>query len=1049
MPEFDRRNFLKLVGLGASGAASGCYRYSDLPEKLIPYVVQPEEITPGLPVTYASTCQECEAGCGLHVRTREGRAIKLEGNSDHPINRGALCARGQAGIGRTYHPDRYRGPAGRSADGAAATVSWEEGISQLSQKVSAAGQRTWVLGAPVGPTLSGLIDRWISVVGAGGRVIYQPFAQESLRAATEAVFGRRTQPVFDLSGTDYVIDFGADVMGTWLSPVEHQRQLKQARDINKPAGAKARLVSVGPRLDTTVASSDEWLPARPGSEGILAMGLARVAFEARSGAGKPVGGDPELIEGLLRGFDLASVAQRTEVPEETIRRIGRDLGRAERPAALPPGLALTGDKATASAGAVMLLNAVIGAIGASVSVPDADTADVPAEQSELQAFVERMQRGEVSVLVIHGSNPVYSLPGFAEALEKVDFVVSTASLADETSERAHLLLPDHTALESWGDASPRAGVRSIVQPSMRPLFDTQAFGDTLLAAGRALAAGSFQEGSFRQYVEAAWIGENWNTALQNGGVFSSAGARGAELSSGAAQLAVGEPTLAGDGSHVLMANPSPLLGDGSGANLPWLQETPDPVTKIAWQSWAEVSNATAESLGVEDGDVISVETPAGTAEIPVFRRGGIRDDVVAIATGQGHSVGHYASAAGDGRPGEARGTNVLALLPAAQTESGGRAWLCARASLAKTGAHRRLANTQRVDNKRGRQLGEAISLAAFNRGDWNASAHAPLTGSHGEAGHAGGNAEVGILAAPAHPAEAGAHGESAAESGAGHEAGHGEAHEILRPFDAGQDATGETPYRWGMTIDLDRCNGCSACVVACSIENNIPNVGEEGVLRSRQMSWLRIERFVTDGEPTLQAGRPAPVSNEKLGNTDVRHSPMLCQQCGAAPCEPVCPVFATYHNPEGLNAMIYNRCIGTRYCSNNCPYKVRRYNWFDYAIERWPEPMKYMLNPDVTVRGQGVMEKCTFCVQRIQSARQLAKDARRGIADGEVVPACAQTCPSEAIVFGNVRDDGTLAARRATENQGRAYHALHVLNTRPGITYLAKVNRHGDEESHG
>jgi molybdopterin-containing oxidoreductase family iron-sulfur binding subunit len=244
-----------------------------------------------------------------------------------------------------------------------------------------------------------------------------------------------------------------------------------------------------------------------------------------------------------------------------------------------------------------------------------------------------------------------------------------------------------------------------------------------------------------------------------------------------------------------------------------------------------------------------------------------------------------------------------------------------------------------------------------------------------------------------------------------------------------------------MTIDVDRCTGCSACVVACSIENNIPNVGEEGVARSRQMQWLRIERYVGDGDQELQAGRPPRHDREQLGRLDVRNSPMLCQQCGAAPCEPVCPVLATYHSPEGLNGMIYNRCIGTRYCSNNCPYKVRRFNWFDYAIERLPEPLPLMLNPDVTVRGQGVMEKCTFCVQRIERARQHAKDEGRRIADGEVTPACAQTCPSQAITLGNLRDETSRAAELADANPARAYHALHVLNTRPSITYLARVVR--------
>jgi molybdopterin-containing oxidoreductase family iron-sulfur binding subunit len=591
--------------------------------------------------------------------------------------------------------------------------------------------------------------------------------------------------------------------------------------------------------------------------------------------------------------------------------------------------------------------------------------------------------------------------GFVDALSKVDFVVSTASGPDETSEVADLILPDHTPMESWGDHSPRPGVRSIVQPTIRPLHDTQALGDTLIETAKAIGeatAVQLPSGSFRAILEQAWSDTDFRAALAAGGVFQEDGIGGAAvLGPTLSSLRFAEPRFEGDGSFLVLPVPSPLLSDGRGANLPWLQETPDPVTKVTWQSWAEISHAAAKSLGVDYGDVLSVETQHGKVEVPVVPRGGIRDDVIAIAIGQGHTVGFYASRVEDGAPSGARGVNVISILPSVVDESGGRAWLSVTARVRATGAHRRVAKTQEHDNKRGRKLGEAISLVALAEGK------AALANGHG--------------------------------------GGHGEGHEMLRPFDPADDSTEDSPYRWGMTIDLDRCNGCSACIVACSIENNIVNVGEEGVLLDRQMSWLRIERFIGDGDTALQTGRNLPHDSEELGNTDVRHSPMMCQQCGAAPCEPVCPVFATYHNPEGLNGMIYNRCIGTRYCSNNCPYKVRRYNWYDYAIENVHEPMNLMMNPDVTVRSQGVMEKCTFCVQRIQNSRQFAKDEGRPIADGEVTPACAQSCPASAIVFGNLKDKKSEAVKRADAGAARSYYALHVLNTRPSINYLAKVKR--------
>ena len=1014
MAELDRRDFLKLAGLSAGGAAAaGC---SDHVEKLIPYVVQPEEITPGKAVVYASTCLECPAACGLHVRTREGRPIKLEGNPEHPVNRGALCALGQASIGRTYHPDRYSKPRLRGEDGSYQEIGWEQATALLAEKLGAAGGRVRALTGELGPTLAGLFDRFLAAVGSSqGRLRYEPFGYEALREASRAVFGSGVRPIFDLEGADFVIDFGADSLESWLSPVEHARQIEAAREVTSAEGQAARLIYVGPRLSLTAGNADEWLPAKPGSEGILALGIARVAFEAVRSGGRAVGGDPALLEGILAGFDAESVASRTGVPAESIQRIGRAIAGARRPAALPPGVALTSRRATSAVAGVLILDAVVGAIGSTVLLPaESAAAPEPASFREILELVKAMSAGEVGVLLLGGVNPVYSLPpgaGFEDALAKVGFVVSFASLPDETSERAHLILPDHTPLESWGDAAPQPGIRSLVQPSVRPLFDTQGLGDSLLQVARAMGdsvAAQLPAGSFRSILEAAWSNTDFRAALKRGGVFDGTPRGGAlPVAASAARIEFKPPAFEDAGPYLLLPVPSPLLHDGRGANLPWLQETPDPVTKIVWQSWAEISHETAKTLGVERGDVLAVETGSGRALLPALPRGGIRDEVIAIAIGQGHSVGRFASHAAENRPGEARGVNVIALLPPLTDESGGRAWLTTSAKVSATGGHERVALLQFTDNQRQRQLAETVSLASLA---------------------ANGGA---------------AHGEAGKEHG-----GHG-THEIRRPFDPVDDATPESPYRWAMAIDLDRCTGCSACVVACSIENNVPQVGEEYILRGRVMSWLRIERYLGAGEPDLESGRRRPEDHEKLGDVDVRHSPMMCQQCGAAPCEPVCPVLATYHNPEGLNAMIYNRCIGTRYCSNNCPYKVRRFNFFDYQIESWPEPMRLMLNPDVTVRGQGVMEKCTYCVQRIESARQDAKSARHPIADGAITPACVQTCPTHALQFGNLKDPKSGVRQRIESNPGRAYHALHVLNTRPGTTYLAKVIRGEEPEGGG
>jgi molybdopterin-containing oxidoreductase family iron-sulfur binding subunit len=1010
MSEIDRRDFLKLVGVGAGAtAAAGC---SDHVEKLIPYVIQPEEILPGIPVFYASTCQECPAACGLHVRTREGRPIKLEGNPEHPVNRGRLCARGQTSIERTYHPDRFPGPMLRGSDGALAPITWEEATAKLAAELGAAGSRAQVLGGATGPTLGALIDQWTRAVGAGGSVTYEPFAYEALSEAAGAVFGVAGRPTFSLAGADLVIDLGSDFLEGWLSPTEHARELAEARDILHHPDGGARVVTVGPRLSLTGDNADEWLPANPGTEGILALGIARAAID-HSGDDSPV------LRSLLADFGARTVAAKTGVSAAAIRRIGQAAARAEAPVALPPGIGLTSRRATATNAAVLILNFVIGAIGKNVQLSaESGAPGTPGSYRDVAKLISAMKSGNVSVLLIHGSNPVYSLPpdsGFTEALAKVGFVVSFASMPDETSEKAHLILPDNTPLESWGDAAPRAGVRSLVQPTIRPLFDTQSLGDTLLQTARAMGdvvVAALPAGSFRSVLEAAWSDVDWREALARGGVFGAAPPTNVALSEGAARLQFREPEREGSGPFTLFAHPSPLLSDGSVANLAWMQETPDPVTSVVWQSWAEISRASAERLGVDTGDVLAIATPYGTIEVPAFPRGGIRDDVVAVAIGQGHTVGRFASRANADGSRAARGANVISALPALTDETGGRAWLTTQAEVSATGRHQRLPLTQFTDNKRGRQLGDAISLAALARAGDATAEHAAGDAAHGESAHGGGHAEV---------------------------------HEIRQPYDATKDSAPENQYRWGMTIDLDRCSGCSACVVACSIENNIPALGEESALRHRQMTWLRVSRYVGDGDKELRAGRPSRIDHEELGKLDVRHSPMMCQQCGAAPCEPVCPVIATYHADDGLNAMTYNRCIGTRYCANNCPYKVRRFNWYDYAIENLPEPTRLRLNPDVTVRGQGVMEKCTFCVQRIAAARQTAKDEDRPIADGEAVPACAQTCPTNAITFGNLKEATSEVVKKAEVNGARAYHALHVLNTRPATTYLKKVMREEED----
>ena len=1020
MSELDRRDFLKIVGLSAGAAVTaGC---GDPADKLIPYVIQPEEITPGIPVVYASTCQECPAACGLHVKTREGRPIKLEGNPEHPINQGRLCARGQTGIGRTYHPDRIEGPASRSGDGSLQAIGWDDAKNKLAAELGSAAQKTWILGGPVGTSLDGLIDQFVTATGIAGRLTYEPFGQHALIEASEAVFGVSAAPVFDVSNADLIVDFGADFLDTGVSPTEHAAQFAKSRDVAAHSDGGARLIAIGARQNLTASNADHWIPAAPGSEGLLALALARSVAD-RKGS--------DVVYPALAAADVNAAISAAGIERSVFDRVVDKLVSAKHAVALPPGIAASTTAGSGAAAAVLLLNVVVGAVGSLLKVPATDAKRTSTLKDVIDLIAE-MKAGNVHCLLIHDLNPVFSLPesaGFKDALSKVDLVVSFASLADETSEAANLLVPDHTAMESWGDASPRAGIRSLVQPTIRPLLNTQALGDTLLSVARAMGdnvAGQVPSGSWKSVVEANWSDTNWRKALARGGVFEAMPTREVTVAASAANLLPSAPRLQGSGDFTLVAFPHSYYGDGRGAALPWMQEIPDPVTKISWNSWAEISIEKAKELGVVFGDVISIGTGIGSIDVSVYPRGGVRDDVVAIPIGQGHTVGHYASMAGDGQPGVARGANVAAVLPAALDEAGGQAYLSTKASVTKTGRFRRLALSQWTDNQRKRGLAPEVSI--YDLATSGGMAH---------------------FAAAAQASESG--GEQAGD--AEHTEAVASGHHFEGPpfeFDAANDSEPGQPYRWGMTIDNDKCTGCGACVAACYIENNGTIVGEVEAIRRREMSWLRIERYVGDGDDDVRkdADRRPTAAGEILGKNEVRHLPMLCQHCGAAPCEAVCPVIATYHTPEGLNGMVYNRCVGTRYCANNCVYKVRRFNYFDYGRLNWPGLLGLMLNPDVTVRGQGVMEKCTFCVQRISAARQPAKDAGREIADGAVVTACQQACPSDAIDFGNLKDAASAAAQKAKQGEDRAYHALQELNTRSAITYLAQVRREKNEGVH-
>jgi anaerobic selenocysteine-containing dehydrogenase/Fe-S-cluster-containing dehydrogenase component len=994
----DRRRFLKVAGVTGGGAAALAGCSTDRVEKLIPYIVPPDNQIPGIATYYATTCRECPGGCGIHARVREGRPVKVEGNPENPINRGKLCARGHASLQGLYNPDRVRQPMVRNASGGFDPVTWDDALARVAQRLSGGdGSRVWFLSGNESGTFDRLIGEWLQGLGSTNRVVYEPFGYEALREASRLVFGRDAIPSYDLAAAQFVISFGTDFLETWLSPVEFAGRFASMHGYRDEH--MGRFVHVEPRMSMTAFSADEWVAPVPGTEALIALAMARVIL---NGGGANTPRDANRLRGLLEPFTPESVSARTGVSADAITRLATDFATGPS-VALAGGTGAQHGQAHMTAAAAGILNYVNGNVGRTVMFG----ADLnPAGGSTYRGLTQlagAMQDGQVGVLFMHGTNPVHTAPSgatFAEALGQVELKVSFARFLDETSELADIILPDHDPLEQWNDFEPRAGAYVLLQPTMRPLFDTRQTGDVLLTLAGQVSAltGKFTAATYKDYLQASWqqiqrrLGDRtpfdafWIESLRAGGRHATPATPSVTLAGGVEQLSF--DIWSGGRDLSLIVYPSSTLYDGRGANRPWLQELPDPVSKVTWSSWVEMHPETAARVGVADGDMVDVTTAAGSVRAPAFVYPGIRPDVVAIPTGQGHTqFGRYASEVGG---------NAFRLLDSEPAAFGGMSFY-AGVTLAKAGPYERLATTAGSPRQLGRGLAQSTLLGTVAAGEYHEF--------HME-----------------HAAEAPEQVDQAIEEWQQAQ---------LDEWEQRGAYAGDHP-RWGLAVDLSRCTGCSACITACYSENNIPTVGKAQVQRGREMTWIRVERY-------FEGGDEEPLRVELL--------PMMCQQCGRAPCEPVCPVFAAYHTPDGLNGQVYNRCVGTRYCANNCPYKVRYFNWFDHGNPgdpalSWPEPLPMLLNPDVTVRSKGVMEKCTFCVQRIRGAQHTARLERRVVSDGEIQTACQQTCPANAIVFGDLNDP---ASEVSTWSQSElTYRVLESLNTDPGVRYLARVRNAGE-----
>jgi molybdopterin-containing oxidoreductase family iron-sulfur binding subunit len=975
--EFSRRSFLKLAGFSFAGTVIAGCEQSNL-EKAIPYLVRPEEITPGVPYWYASTCGGCSAGCGVLVKNRDGRPIKVEGNPSHPVSRGGLCAIGQATIVSLYDSQRLNGPLMRGR-----ASSWDavdaEVLDRLETIRKSGGSVRFLTGSVTSPTTRALINRFLAQFKDARHVEYDPVSSSAILDAHKLTHGERLLPRFLFERAETVVSFDADFLGTWLSPVEFTKGYRAGRSLAGRGQGFSHHVQIESRLSLTGSNADERVIVSPHE---LALVLPRlgVLLSLRAGGTSFSPADP--LPGQLENR-VAGIAER----------LWKCRGKS---------LVLCGTNDLRLQVQVNLLNQLLGNYDATIDLQK-PSYQCRGNDGELSRLVDQIRSGSVQALFVEGVNPLYDLPdagALRDAFPEIPLLVSLAERVDETAETAHVVLPQPHALERWHDAEATAGVVSLSQPTVQPLRSARTLAESLSVwlgekkGAYDLIREEWERSVFRRQKREPSFTAFWNKTLHDG--FAAVETRQVTIKSFNFSVisthASDPPYPETQEAFALVLHPSSTMLDGRHAHNPWLQELADPVTKIVWDNYASLSVTAAAGLDVNEGDVISIQTEQNEVlELPVHIQPGQDDRVVSVGLGYGRrgtdrftDIGpNWLQSKPTVSPGGLVGVNAAPLL---RWQNGMLTYAGRTIVVAKTGRKHPLAATQEYHSLTSPDLlgrGTGEKRAIIQQTSFAAYSEDPTSGGF-------------------------------------------QKHKLDSLWPDDHQYPG---HRWGMVVDLTACTGCSACVVGCQAENNIPVVGKDEVGRNRELQWLRIDRYYDDMN----------------GELFVSHQPMMCQHCGNAPCETVCPVLATVHDSEGLNQQIYNRCVGTRYCANNCPYKVRHFNWFEYP--RGDELQRMVLNPDVTVRERGVMEKCSFCVQRMQLAKIEAKNEGRPLRDGDVQPACQQSCPADAITFGDMNNPESRVSRKMSDP--RHYRVLEELGVLPSVGYMTLVRDTDGSESTG
>jgi len=971
-----RREFLKLMSASLALAGVGACTKQP-PESIIPYVQQPEAVVPGRPLFYASAIPMAGVAQPVLVESHMGRPTKIEGNPDHPASQGATDALAQAAVLGLYDPDRAQTSTYRGE-----VRPWGAFLSAVQtalggQKATQGAGLRFLTEPITSPSLAEVMARALQDLPLARWHQYTPTAR--LGSADPAA-----EPTYQFDKADVILALEADFLNCGPAALRYTRDFANRRRVTDDRKAMNRLYSVESTPTLTGAKADHRLPVRSADVEPFARRLAAAVGAA------------------FAASHLSSAAPPSPDQEKWMAALAGDLQAHKGRCAV-----VAGEYQPASLHALARsMNEALGNVGTTVTYGAPVEVQPTDQTASLVELTKAMEAGEVQVLVIVGLNPVFTAPAdlkFGDALAKVPLSIYHGLYRDETAFLSHWNIAATHPLEDWGDPRAFDGTVTIMQPLIAPLYDGRS--DYELLSSFTSQPGRRTVEIVKDYWTRAFSGQDgwtivdgngqpfadaeafWRRAVHDGFIPGTAIAAGAPATpfaaaaTAAAVAAVPAPAAAPPdapaiGGLEIIFRPDPLIWDGRFANNGWLQELPKPLSKLTWDTAAWVSPRLAEQRGLRNGDVIDLRYRGRTAQMPVFVMPGQPEQSVTVFFGYGRRMAGRVGNATD----QSAGFNGFLL------RTSDAPWCGPGLEIAKTGERYLLATTQDHHAMEERNPVRAARLDEYAQ--------------HPEMIHAMGHTPPRTLTLyPDHP------------------------------FDS---------YKWGMSIDLTSCTGCSACVIACVAENNIPVVGKEQVSRGREMHWLRVDSYFSTGKLDVDY----PDVSHHIDNPEMYFQPVPCMQCENAPCEVVCPVAATTHSSEGLNDMVYNRCVGTRYCSNNCPYKVRRFNFLLYA-DWTTSSLEPLRNPDVTVRSRGVMEKCTYCVQRINQARVDSKRDDRAIRDGEIITACQSVCPADAIVFGDLNDPASRVSK--LQAQQRNYGLLEDLNTRPRTTYLAALRNPNPE----